>query len=58
MSYAGSGEKLQELVSKLDEKYRRMGLKIKNEAMGVTKASGRLPVNIRIAAIKQVSTFR
>ena len=48
----GSEEKLQELVSKLDEECRRMGLKInigKTEAMGVTEASGRLPVYIRIA---------
>ena len=55
--------KLQELVSNLDEKCRRIGLKVnigKTRVMGVTKASGRLPANIRIydEALKQVSKFR
>ena len=53
-----SEEKLQELVSKLDEECRRRDSKInsgKTEAIGVTKANGILPVIIRTAgeAIKK-----
>ena len=58
-----SEEKLQVLMQKLSEECTKMGLKInesKTESMGITKASGRLPVNITLdgLGIKQVSSFR
>ena len=60
---ADSEDTLQELVSKLDEECKKMGLRInknKTESMGVTKESGRLPVNITLEGvpIKQVNSFR
>ena len=60
---ADSEGKLPDLVSKLDELCRKIGLKInigKTETMGITKTSDRLPVNIMITGqpLKQVSSFR
>ena len=49
---ADSEEKLKEVVSIFDEECRRMVLKInigKTKVMRITKASGRLPVNIKIS---------
>ena len=59
---ADSNEKLQELITTLDEECERKGLRInfgKTEVMGITKRRERIDVQIRLhdKRVKQVTTF-
>ena len=60
---ADTGESLQELIDRLDEEGRAIGLKInigKTEVMGVTKRTEQLRVEAHVngEAVRQVSSFR